>query len=328
MRRPARLTRLGEPSGHAAAAAGPSAAAAGQSPAEVEIRPLSAAEFRLFQRLIYSQAGIALGPSKKELLVARLRRRLRALGIRSFRDYHRLVEHDAEERVRMLDCISTNETRFFREPRQFEFLEQQILPDLRAAGGHRPGSLRVWSAGCSTGEEPYSLAMTLLDQLPDWQVEILATDLSTRVLQAAREALWPIEKSAEIPFAYRKRFMLRGIRRQGGKMKAGPEIRSLIRFARLNLNDLTYPPMGQFQLIFCRNVLIYFDADSRQRVIRRLLDRLTPSGVLFLGHAESLSGLDKTVRSVGPNIYTHAQQAPWPGATAILEHDPRREARA
>ncbi len=268
-----------------------------------EVRPLSGDEFRLFQRLIHQEAGIFLGPSKQELLVARLRRRLRALQLHSFLAYYRLVKCDPEERVKMLDCISTNETHFFREPRQFEFLEHRIFPDVQH--NRRPG-LRLWSAGCSTGEEPYSLAMTLLDHFPGWPIEILATDLSTRVLAKARAAVWPIEKAEEIPTVYRKRFMLKGTRQQDGKMKAGPEIRSVVHFARLNLNDETYPQLGLFDLIFCRNVLIYFNAESRERVIRRLLSHLTPGGTLFLGHAESLSGLTTLVRSVGPNIYTHS----------------------
>ncbi len=290
-----------------------------------EVRPLNEDEFRLFQRLIHQEAGIFLGPSKKELLVARLRRRLRARGVRSFLAYHRLVKHDSAERVKMLDCISTNETHFFREPRQFEFLEQHVFPAARAAASRpplglparrRPG-LRVWSAGCSSGEEPYSLAMTLLDNFANWPIEILATDLSTQILAKAQAAVWPIERATEIPTAYRKRFMLRGTRRQAGKMKAGPEIRSVVRFERLNLNNDTYPSLGLFDLIFCRNVLIYFNAESREQVIRRLLNHLGPDGILFLGHAESLSGLTTLVRSVGPNTYTHAANLEKPGSRSV-----------
>ena len=147
-----------------------------------DVNPLSDEEFPLFQRLIYREAGIFLSEAKKELLVARLRRRLRARGRRTFLAYYRLLKRDPEERIRMLDCVSTNETQFFRESRQLEFLEHRILPGLRAAG-ERPPSLRVWSAGCSTGEEPYSLAMILLRHLPGWSVEILA--IPTRSGQSA-----------------------------------------------------------------------------------------------------------------------------------------------
>ncbi len=275
-------------------------------PPAAEVAPIRDGEFRLFQRLIYDHAGIFLGPAKKELLAARLRRRLRARDTRSFLAYYRLVQHEPGERTRMLDCISTNETRFFREPRQFEYLQQRVFPDLRATARLRPRRLRVWSAGCSTGEEPYSLAMSLLEGLPGWKIEILATDLSTRALARARSALWPIDKAEDIPPHYLKRFMLRGTRRQAGQMKAGPEIRSLIRFQHFNLNARHYPSLGHFDLIFCRNVLIYFNVESRARTLERLLEHLVPNGALFLGHAESLSGLTPQVRGVGPNIYTHA----------------------
>ena len=282
-----------------------------------DVRPPGADEFRLFQRLIYREAGIFLGPSKKELLFARLRRRLRARGTRSFLAYYRLVKRELEERTRMLDCISTQETQFFRQPRQFKFLEQRVLADLRAAAGRRSRSLRLWSAGCATGQEPYSLAMTLLYHLPGWRLDVLATDLSTRALEQAQAAVWPIDKAAEIPLTYRKRFMLRGIRGQAGTMKAGPEIRSMVRFARLNLHHEIHPRLGLFDLIFCRNVLIYFNAESRARAVRRLLRHLAPGGVLFLGHAESLSSLSTEVRSVGPNAYVRAVEGGRPAAGVL-----------
>ncbi|HYB72678.1 MAG TPA: protein-glutamate O-methyltransferase CheR, partial [Candidatus Sulfotelmatobacter sp.] len=203
-------------------------------------------------------------------------------------------------------------THFFREPQHFDFLQHQVIPEwvAQAAPGQRSRRVRVWSAACSTGEEPYSLAMTLLDQLPPsagWEIEILATDLSTRALDQARAALWPVEKAGEIPPQYLKRYMLRGARTQEGKMKAGPAIRSLIRFQRLNLSADHYPVTGPFDLIFCRNVLIYFDPDLRGRVIRRLLHHLEPTGYLFLGHAETLNGVSEQVRNVLPTVYGHAR---------------------
>jgi chemotaxis protein methyltransferase CheR len=180
---------------------------------------------------------------------------------------------------------------------------------VQGAAGLRPRLIRVWSAGCSTGEEPYSIAMTLLDHFPPsagWQVEILATDLSSRVLDSARKAVWPIAKSVEIPHGYLKRFMLKGSGSQAHNMKAGPEILSVVRFERLNLNDECYAIGGRFDVIFCRNVLIYFDAQSRGRVIERLLNQLAPSGYFFLGHAETLNGVTERVRSIVPTIYGHA----------------------
>jgi len=273
---------------------------------------ISAKEFALLRDLIHRESGIFLSEAKKALVVGRLGRRLRELGLSAFGAYYRiLAEGDEEERVRMLDCICTNETHFFREPRQFEFLERQVLPELaaRAAAAGTSRRIRAWSAACSTGEEPYSLAMTLLAHFPPssgWTLEILASDLSTRALDQARAGLWCIDKAKEIPERYLKVFMLRGRGPQEGVMKAGPEIRSLLRFQRVNLNHDCYPVPGPFDLIFCRNVLIYFDVASKARVVNRLLDQLAPSGYLFVGHAESLTGLSDRGRSVGPTVYVRA----------------------
>lgn len=273
------------------------------------VRPISDKEFALFQSLIHQETGIYLSSAKKGLLVGRLTRRLRELGIDSFGAYYRRVaEGGEEERTRLFDAISTNETHFFREPKQFQFLREQILPEWasQAAAGARPKTLRAWSAGCSTGEEPYSVAMMLLDFFPPatgWSIEILATDLSTRVLAQARAGVWPVEKAKEIPERYLKAFMRKGVRTEAGKMKAGPEIASVIRFERLNLNESAYSVGDCFDLIFCRNVLIYFDVGSKARVVDRLLDHLSPDGYFFLGHAESLHGLSERARTLGPTIY-------------------------
>lgn len=274
------------------------------------LQPITEQQFSRFQKLIYSVAGIHLAPHKKALLEARLSKLIRELGLDSFDAYYKHVVSAAQgdELIRMLDRVSTNETHFFREPRQFEFLENRVFSEWRekATSGLKPKQLRLWSAGCSTGEEPYSIAMLLLDHFPqhgDWQLEILATDLSTRVLDKAQAAVWPIVKAQEIPEKYLKQYMLRGTGSQHGKMKAGAEIRSLIRFERLNLNDERYPVTGRFDAIFCRNVLIYFDTPSRTRVIERLIDSLAPSGYLFVGHAESLNGITDRARQVMPTIY-------------------------
>jgi len=272
---------------------------------------ISAKEFALFRDLIHRESGIFLSEAKKALVVGRLGRRLRELGLSSLGAYYRLLaEGDEQERMRMLDCICTNETHFFREPRQFEFLEQQVFPEwaARAAAG-RPRRIRAWSAACSTGEEPYSLAMTLLARFPPssgWTLEILASDLSTRALDQARAGLWSVDKAREIPERYLKAFMLRGRGPQEGVMKAGPEIRSLLRFQRVNLNQDRYPVPGAFDLVFCRNVLIYFDVASKAGVVHRMLDQLAPGGYLFLGHAESLTGLSDRGRIVGPTVYVRA----------------------
>jgi chemotaxis protein methyltransferase CheR len=275
-------------------------------------RPLTDREFSLFQRLIHRETGIFLPEVKKALVVARLSRRLRTLGLRSFGDYFDVVEQDRDgEKTVMLDNICTNETRFFREPRQFEFLENEVLPAWKARGeaGQMPKRIRVWSAACSTGEEPYSLAMLLRTHFPaesGWNIEILASDLSTKVLATAREGVWPIQRMDEIPPAYLRAYMLRGVRSEEGKIRAQPNIRSLIEFRRLNLNDEQYPVDGPFDLIFCRNVLIYFNRETKAAVVGRLARHLSPSGLLFLGHSETLHGAAHALKHAGPTAYARS----------------------
>jgi len=276
---------------------------------DLHSKTITEKEFLCFQELIYKTSGIWLSQTKTALLVGRLSKRLRLLQLNSFSEYYGVVKQDPEELTRMLDAVSTNETRFFREPGQFEFLEKRILPQwiADADAAKRSRAVRVWSAGCSTGQEPYSLAMTLLHHLPPsagWTIEILATDLSTRALETAKAATWEFGKASEIPDHYLKAFMLRGYGEQMGKMKAGREIHSLIHFSRLNLNDSEYPVSGKFDLIFCRNVLIYFDIETRTRIVCRLLEYLAPESHLFVGHAESLHTMSNVLRTVVPTIYT------------------------
>ncbi len=261
-------------------------------------------EFDLFRSLIYETAGIHLNDSKRALLGARLGRRLRQLGLESLSAYYAHVAREGErELAHLLDAITTNETHFFREPRQFEELDRTVIPAWLAA--QRPRAVRVWSAGCSTGEEPYSIAMLLHAALASrgWRVQIVATDLSMRVLAQAEEGEWSLARAAEIPEPYLRRYMLRGTGSKAGRIAAGDEIRSMISFRRLNLNDAPWPIEGTFDLIFCRNVLIYFDAESKRRAIASLLERLAPGGILLLGHSESLCGWNHGLRSVGPTMY-------------------------
>jgi chemotaxis protein methyltransferase CheR len=209
----------------------------------------------------------------------------------------------------MLDAICTNETEFFRESAHFELLEHEIAAEWEAAAsaGRRLRRIRAWSAACSSGEEPYTLAMVLLGRFPPasgWTVEVMASDLSTKVLDRARNAVWPIRKAAAIPVRYRQAFMLKGSGPQEGLMKAGPELREVVTFQRLNLAQEPYPRLGEFDLILCRNVLIYFDTEGRSKVVGRLLRHLSPTGYLFLGHAEGLTGAGHPLRSVTPSVYT------------------------
>ena len=277
------------------------------APAQPGMLTISDREFARYQEFIYRETGISLGPQKKALIVSRLGRRLRALALPTFGEYFDYVMTvGGEERVTMIDSICTNETSFFRDKRQFDFLERNLAPAwIEGAGaGRRAKRARVWSAACSTGEEPFTIAMSLAATLPDdWQVEILATDLSTKALGRAMAGVWPIARAEQIPEHYLKRFMLKGVRSQQGFMTATDEIRSLIRFEQMNLNDERYAVAGRFDAIFCRNVLIYFDQPSKVNVIRRLASHLDEGGVLFLGHAESITGLAPDLHSVGPNAY-------------------------
>jgi chemotaxis protein methyltransferase CheR len=279
-------------------------------PAERPLAEPTDRELALFRDLVQKHCGIFLGPSKRALLYGRLARRLRERGCTTFTEYYRLVveERDERELVLMTDRITTNETHFFREPHHFDFLERELFPRWRAAAaaGERTRRVRAWSAGCSTGEEPYSLAMSLLSSFPardGWEVDVRATDVSTRALDAARSATWPIARLSEIPDRMVKPFMLRGTGSQEGKIRAGKELRDIVRVEPLNLIDATYPDDGKFDLVFCRNVLIYFQPPRKAHVLERLVAHLAPGGHLFLGHAESVHGL-ASVRCVSPTVYT------------------------
>jgi chemotaxis protein methyltransferase CheR len=275
---------------------------------------LTPALFAKFQSLIYKESGIWLGTHKHALLTGRLARRLRMLGLSTMKEYFHLVSQSDQqhERAVMIDCITTNETHFFREPRHFDFLTRQVFPRWKreAAAGERLSRLTIWSAGCSTGEEPYSLAMLLLKHFPPdqgWFVEVLGTDISTRVLEKARAAIFPIEKSKEIPREFLRAYMLKGTGEQSGVMRAGPELQKMVRFARVNLSADAYPIDGAFDLIFCRNVLIYFDQQSKQKVIAGLLQHLASSGLLFVGHSEHLGGISPRLKSLAPTVYASAE---------------------
>ena len=218
--------------------------------------------FASFRDLIYREAGIALTEGKKSLFVSRMAGRLRELQLSDFDEYYRLVCDAAsvDERGRMLDRICTNETQFFRDARQFQYLNDELFPRLEAEASSRGSRrIRAWSAACSTGEEPYTIAMSLLSAFPSgWELEVLGSDISTKVLDRASAGIWPIEKAKEIPEERLKAFMLKGFGAQEGLMKAGPELHAIMRFARVNLAGERWPA-GPFDLVFCRNVLIYFD---------------------------------------------------------------------
>jgi chemotaxis protein methyltransferase CheR len=279
-----------------------------EHPPQLSVSP---ALFQKFQKLIYDETGIWLGSSKTALLCGRLFRRLRALEITSLEGYYECVAglDQQEERDRMIDAITTNETRFFREPRQFEFMVQKVFPRWRAEAEHRVRSkrVRIWSAGCSSGEEPYTVAMLLAKYLPaeeGWDTRLLATDISNRVMEKACKGIYPIARSAELPKDLLHSFMLRGMAERQGEMKVKIEIQQMVDFQRLNLTHESEVSEGPFDAIFCRNVLIYFDVASKQRVIANLCRHLTANGLLLVGHAENLNNISHQLRCVESSIYT------------------------
>jgi chemotaxis protein methyltransferase CheR len=260
---------------------------------------ISDREFAQFQRFIYDAAGITLSTSKKALVCGRLAKRLQQNRLSSYGDYFRLLQSgDAPQEVQMaVDLLTTNETYFFREPRHFDFLRTQ----LDALNG-TSRAVRIWSAAGSSGEEAYSIAMTLEDRLPGTPWEVLASDISTRVLARARLGHYVMERAQNIPPAYLQRFCLKGQGPHDGTLLVERTLRNRVQFLQVNLNA-TLPQLGQFDFVFLRNVLIYFNADTKRRVVRRVLDTLKPGGWLLIGHSESLHGIIDDVPAVAPSIY-------------------------
>jgi chemotaxis protein methyltransferase CheR len=289
------------------------------------IPDLAAEEFHLFQALVVRESGIHLGAKNRAMLVSRLWKRLRALELNSFSSYYRRVKADPQEMVLMLDCICTNETHFFREPAAFDCLRNRVFPEwvADADAGKRSRRLRIWSAACSTGEESYSLAMMMLTYFPPsagWNVEVLGTDLSTKVLARASAGIWPAEKISDVPVDYQRRFLLKGFGPDKGKIKAADELRQVVWFRRLNLTREPYDVTGPFDLIFCRNVLIYFQWETKIKVVDSLGKYLTPSGYLFLGHAESLHGVADKLQFVAPKVFPSSRDPlARAGALCILQ---------
>ena len=258
-------------------------------------------EFGRFQRFIFDAAGITLSPAKKALVCGRLSKRLQAHSLASFGAYFDLLSSGraAGEVQTAVDLLTTNETYFFREPKHFE-----LLRELATQARGRPQPFRVWSAASSSGEECYSIAMVLADCLDasptGW--DILGTDISTRVLRRARTGHYPLERTRNIPPAYLKRFCLRGHGEQEGTLLVERALRNRVNFAQVNLNaDL--PRLGSFDIVFLRNVMIYFNGDTKRQVVARVLSALKPGGHLFIGHSESLNDISTAVDQQAPSIY-------------------------
>lgn len=259
---------------------------------------LTDGEFSRFQRFIYDAAGIQLSEAKKSLVSSRLAGRVRARSLPSFGEYFRLISGgDVQERQTAVDLLTTNETYFFREPKHFEFLQK-----LLASRAPTSKPFRVWSAASSTGEEAYSTAMLLADRLGNQPWEIFGSDLSTRVIAKARTGHFSMERADLLPRDYLKKFCLKGTGPQAGTLLISGELRSRVRFEQVNLAQ-PLPDVGMFDVIFLRNVMIYFDKDTKAAVVGRLLGALVPSGHFLIGHTESLYGVNDTLESVATAIY-------------------------
>jgi chemotaxis protein methyltransferase CheR len=260
---------------------------------------ISDIEFSRFQRFIYDAAGITLSPAKKAMVCGRLAKRLQAHSLNSYSQYFELLNSGkaANEVQTAIDLLTTNETYFFREPKHFELLRKLAM---EAVPNRQP--FRVWSAASSTGEECYSIAMLLADCLGNAAWDVMGSDISARVLQRARSGHYPLERTKHIPPEYLKRFCLKGMGEQEGTLLVDRMIRSRVNFAQINLND-ELPQQGTFDVIFLRNVMIYFNADTKQKVVARVLAQLKPGGYFFIGHSESLNEISTAVRQVGPSIY-------------------------
>ena len=261
-------------------------------------------DFRFIQRLIGESTGIVLSEAKRDMVYGRLSRRLRQLNLSSFADYCRLLEEgDEAELVQFVNAITTNLTSFFRENHHFDYLGGTVLPKLFSE--KRDRRIRIWSAGCSTGEEPYSLAMVVKESMPargEWDIKILATDLDSEVLQRAKCGEYGIERVESIPKPRLRRWFRRGRGVNEGIVKVSPELQQLISFKQLNLMS-AWPMKGKFDIIFCRNVVIYFDKPTQRVLFDRYADLIQDRGHLFVGHSESLHSVTDRFELIGKTVY-------------------------
>jgi chemotaxis protein methyltransferase CheR len=274
---------------------------------------LSASDFERIRALIYQEAGINLTAEKKTMTEMRLRRRLSSLELSSCSEYceHLFGPGGREtELIHLIDAVTTNKTDFFREPGHFDYLLSRALPDLASLHGARRKAL-IWSAGCSTGEEAYTLAM-LLDEYaqsrPGFQFSILATDISTAVLDKARLGVFKSEHVAPVPPGFQRKYFMRSRNPGSDLMRVVPELRAQVEFRRINLMDADYGLQAPPEVIFCRNVIIYFDRATQVRLLDKLVRRLMPGGYFFAGHSESLHNMNLPLLPVAPSVYRKAPQ--------------------
>ncbi|HEC13825.1 MAG TPA: chemotaxis protein CheR [Acidiferrobacteraceae bacterium] len=261
--------------------------------------------FNCLRDMVTQYSGIKLPDTKRDMVYGRLVRRLRCLNLDSFEEYCELVSGDSgEERVALINAITTNLTSFFREKHHFELLAGSVIPAVLQANADTR-RIRIWSAGCSTGEEPYSIAMTVKEAMPravQWDIKILATDLDTNVLDTARSGIYPLERVSGLPEKRLKRWFRRGRGEQSDSVKVVNELQEIIRFRQLNLME-TWPMRGPFDIIFCRNVVIYFDKETQKVLFDKIGNLMADDGHLFIGHSESLFKVTDRFTSLGQTAY-------------------------
>ncbi|HTT64018.1 MAG TPA: CheR family methyltransferase [Bryobacteraceae bacterium] len=269
---------------------------------------LTGADFERLRAVIRAESGISLGREKKTMLEIRLKRRLPSLRLSSLNDYCQYVfsrEGRSEEMVHLIDAVTTNKTDFFRERDHFEYLTAKALPDLAARNGANRKAL-IWSAGCSTGEEPYSLGMVLSDYAqshPGFRFSLLATDISTAVLHQAAMGIFKSEAVRPVPANLSQKYLMRSRDPSSGLVRVVPELRAKIDFRRLNFMAADYGLPEAPEIIFCRNVIIYFDRPTQIRVVSALARHLAPGGYFFAGHSESLQNMDLPLATAGRSVY-------------------------
>ena len=261
--------------------------------------PITDQEFALFQRLIYKLAGISLSDAKRVLLVGRLGRRLAHHRFQTYTQYYRLLAsgQNPDEVQQMVDLLTTNETYFFREPQHFDFLRDVILAERRG-----PGTFRIWSGASSSGEEAYSMAMVLAEHRTGGPWEVFGSDISLTVLARAQAGVYSQERISGIPQAYLRKYCLKGVRSQEGKLLIDSKLKQRVSFAQVNLT-LPITGVGEFDAIFLRNVMIYFDAETKRKVVENMLPSLKPGGYFIVGHSESLNGITSRLKTLKPTIY-------------------------
>jgi chemotaxis protein methyltransferase CheR len=260
---------------------------------------LTPAEFQWIAKYLHAQTGILLNDSKQALVMGRLEKRLRHHGLDSYTQYFKLLGAPGYEVETTLatDLLTTNETYFFREHRHFDFLREQVIPQLP-----RGRTLRIWSAASSSGEEAYTMALTLADACGDKPWEVIGTDISTRVLETARRGLYPLSSAEKIPLTMLKKYCLKGVEEYAGYFMLNKTLRSRVQFQQANLME-ALPSLGQFDVIFLRNVMIYFDMPTKQKLVAKTVELLRPGGYFMISHSETLNGINAELKQVQPSVY-------------------------